>query len=239
MDAIEIKWNNVKLIKSKIDSSAGKVPLLSYIPHKNTSSEIIIALHYQTGSKEIWLDEEENQAILKYAIEKNMPFYAIDLYGHGDWQSDDEKFDTEDIGDDHWDQFVEDSVSGVEGLINSLDATKKVNFVCSSTGCLIAVKAIASGITPNSIIMASPVPYKSYDDQYSFHNNVSTLKDLNVLILTGKNDEDVEDDEVQWFFNLLESENKEIIFFESGHELPKDWSQRAISFLEDISSHIN
>lgn len=230
---IKFSWNGKTLNKAFINTSVGDVPLLSFLPNNSTSQNVIFAIHYQEGSKEIWLEEESFSSILNFAIINEIPFYAIDLYGHGAWKSEDSNFNPEYLDDDQWEKFVRLSVTGINEVILKLLNNKSINIVSSSTGCLMAVKTIAKGINLNTLIMASPVPAKSYDDEYSLHNNIESLKDCKLLVLTGENDEEVEAGEVKWYFDQIESNQKEIVIYNSGHELPKEWSDKAIQFMKD------
>lgn len=226
-----ISWNGTTLIKSLIKTSVGNVPLINFLPDNTSNKNPIFAIHYQEGSKEIWLDEESFFPILAFAIENQIPFYAIDLYGHGDWKSDDSSFNPEYLDDDQWEKFVSASVTGIKEVIFKVASNKSINIVSSSTGCLMAVKTIATGINLNTLAMASPVPTKSYNDEYSLHNNIESLKDCKLLVLTGTNDEEVEAGEVKWYFDQIESNQKEIITYNSGHELPKEWADKTIEFI--------
>lgn len=230
---IKFSWNGKTLNKAFINTSVGDVPLLSFLPNNSTSQNVIFAIHYQEGSKEIWLEEESFSSILNFAIINEIPFYAIDLYGHGAWKSEDSNFNPEYLDDDQWEKFVRLSVTGINEVILKLLNNKSINIVSSSTGCLMAVKTIAKEINLNTLIMASPVPAKSYDDEHSLHNNIESLKDCKLLVLTGENDEEVEAGEVKWYFDQIESNQKEIVIYNSGHELPKEWSDKAIQFMKD------
>lgn len=230
----QFNWNDLTISKSFIKTSVGTVPLITYLPEDGQNSKAIFAIHYQEGRKEIWLEEENYSSILNYAIENRIPFYAVDLYGHGEWKSDDENFNPEYLDDDQWDLFVKSSVDGIKETITSVAKDKEIIFISNSTGCLIATKVMASNVYTSGLIMASPVPAKSYDDEYSLHNNTDALKNKKILILSGKKDEEVEEGEVLWYYNLIESDKKEIELFESGHELPKEWINRSIKFLNSL-----
>lgn len=228
----EIMWNGFTLSKSFIQTSVGGVPLIKYQPENNLNNKVVFAIHYQEGSKEIWLDEENYTSILKYAIDNKIPFYAVDLYGHGEWKSDGDNFNPQYLDDDQWEVFVRNSVQGIKETISFVAKDKEIQFISYSTGCLMAVKVIDNTINTNSLVMASPVPARSYDDEYSLHNNIDVLKNKNVLVLSGIDDEEVEDGEVQWYYDLIQSGNKEIERYKSGHELPSQWSDSAIKFLK-------
>lgn len=234
---IQFKWNNTVLTKTWIATSVGKVPVIYFLPDTTSAQNPIVALHYQTGSKEIWLENtthSPNSALLNYAIAHQIPFYALDLYGHGEWKSEDPAFNPEYLDDEHWELFATKSVTGMVEVINTLSHNhrhKNMTIVAYSVGVLIAVKAIAAGIILKSLVMVSPVPERQADDAYSLHNNVERLKGLKVLLLTGNQDDEVEPGEVDWYFELIESDQKEMNVFDSGHTLPNAWVERAIEFL--------
>lgn len=228
-----ITWNGTTLVKTSVETSVGNVPIIKFIPDTPANANPIFAIHYQEGSKEIWLDEESCSPILEFAIENNVPFFAADLYGHGNWKSSDSSFNPEYLNDEQWELFISKSVTGFKEVVDDFIKNDSINFIAYSTGCLIAVKLMAEGINTSSLIMASPVPAKSYDDEYSLHNNLETLKDKKVLVLTGINDNEVETGEVDWYFDQIKSSLKELVTYNSGHELPKEWTEKSVTFLKD------
>jgi predicted esterase len=233
MPAEIITWKNTSLSKGLISTAAGAVPVIYWIPEQKTTSQVIVAFHYQEGSKNIWL-EDTWDSLLLHAVENNIPFIACDMYGHGEWQVD--GFDTSYIDDDAWDTFVEKTAVGVTQAITTLiqDTTlsfDSLQFIGSSLGCHTAMTVIRNNLRPVSLVLASPVPAKEYDDESSFHNNLSAFEKTKLLVISGRNDEDVAQGEVQWWYDQIDSETKKIIFYDSGHDLPADWISQAITFL--------
>ncbi len=234
----ELTWHETTLLKSRMATSVGSVPILTFVPAEKGRSGAIVSLHYMTGSKEVWLNDEHAQ-LLAYAIANSIPFFAFDLYGHGEWESDDPDFNTEDIDGEQWETFVADSTQGIAECITQLCAQHQIDaealdFVGYSVGNLIGVKLIAAGIAARSFAMGSPVPWRAYDDAYALHNNLEALVDLPLLVLTGKSDEEVEEGEVAWFFERVESDKKELLVFDSGHSLPKVWFEKVTAFIGGV-----
>ncbi len=230
----KVSWNGVSLTKRFISTEAGEVPVLYRIPEKRESDSVIVAFHYYGGSKEIWLDEEHDP-LLAYAVQAGIPFIACDVCAHGEWEV--PGLDASYFDEDQWAIFAEKSRRGVAGVINSLAQEKglsmdALHFVGVSMGCYNAMTVIRGGMRPASFVMAAPVPGKSYDDGCSFHNNLEAFTDTDLLVLSGRNDEENQKGEVQWLYDQIESDTKKLTFYDSGHELPGNWMDSIVRFLK-------
>lgn len=218
----------------RIPTSVGDVPTLFWLPQFVQKSSVIVAFHYLEGSKEVWLDGSFN-AIFAYAQSAGIPFVACDMYRHGEWQVD--GYESSYINDEDWDSFVTLSRDGITEAIDMIIKKYELScdslmFVGSSTGCLTAMGVINKGFKPQKLALGVPLPDRACDDEYSFHNNPESFTDCDLLVLTGTKDEEVEPGEVEWWFDQVNSQSKEIVMYESGHSLPPEWLERVVSFLK-------
>lgn len=234
---VTIPFEQIKLTQTKVKTSIGTVPTLYWIPEKVNTKSVIIGLHYSGGSKDIWLDEEHNP-LLKYAIETNTPFIACDAYGHGEWLVD--GVEGWNLKKDQWPEFMRQTRLGISEVITTVAQTQglsldSLHFTGVSQGCLNGMDIIAhTDLKPVTFVLSSPVPRKTRNDERSFHNNLASFIGRDILILSGTNDEYCESGEVQWFFEQINSDRKEIVFYDSPHQLPANqWMNRAVSFLKE------
>ncbi|MCP4320300.1 MAG: hypothetical protein GY787_00255 [Alteromonadales bacterium] len=143
---------------------------------------------------------------------------------HGEWGGG-EGFDPANISDGLWESFVENSGFAVTAAIKSVIEKSqlrknKLQFVGSSTGGGVALEVVKRALKPSALVLSSPLPEKEYDDETSFHNNLDSFSNLSLLVLTDKDDDEVPTGETELFFNLVESSQKELVTYESGHDLP-------------------
>lgn len=224
-----------QLNRQLIKTSVGDVPVAYWLP-ENKNAPVVVAFHYQTGSKETWFEGDFDK-LFCYAQASQSAFIVCDLYGHGEWQQ--AGFDTANISDEQWDHFVDSSVFGITEAIKSIlekcqITHNKLQFVASSTGCLIAVQVIKNGLKPVALVLSAPLPEKEFDDPTSFHNNLNCFTNMPLLMLTGEQDDEPCDGEVEWFFNLVDSAKKELVVYQSGHDLPAQWLDKTVQFLASV-----
>jgi predicted esterase len=79
---------------------------------------------------------------------------------------------------------------------------------------------------------------QSWPDQHNLSaiapiNFVRALKDQPTLMLMGKNDTgQCTEEEAQARFDLIKGEFKELVFYESGHRLPKEHVSKATKWFQ-------
>lgn len=233
----EKKWAGTTLEQVKIKTAVAEIPAYIWMPRRVETESVIVGLHYSGGSKEIWFDSE-HEGLLKYAFETGTPFIACDAYAHGEWQIEGVK--GWDLTDEQWPVFVQQSGDGISEAVKIFAKEKELSldslhFTGVSLGCFNGMDLIANrGLTPVTFAAASLCPYKKYDDEYSAHNNLKAYEGYDLLILSGKKDEYNESGEVQWFYDQIESDRKELVWYDSPHQLPEDeWMDRVVAFIKE------
>lgn len=219
-----ILWNGFEIKKGVVETSVGKVPYLFYSPE--VSNQIVnIAIHGETKSKDEWLcfnSKPKFGNLLKESIKKNSPFLALDLYGHGEWLPDDRSFYPGNMTIDQEQQLIETSLKGIsEAITRILDADNLINNPVSVTsyskGCSIAVNLdIKRSI--KKVVLLSP------------YNCKPNKRSENYLLLKGKNDQYVNNDELKELITIL-GDSLTITEYESDHEIPESWINEAKEFI--------
>lgn len=219
------------------NSKGEAVPHSLWIPKalKNASKykSVLILLHYQTGSKSVWF-EDQMTPLMEWAEQSQTCLLAYDLYGHGDWKAQEPEFDPNYLPDELCEKAIDHSAKYIaeDFLEQKKDlGFTQVDLMGWSFGTTIALKMIPQSLSPDRLIFAAPTPEKEYDDGYSFHNNLKAFSNSKVLFISGTKDEEVQEGEVPWVFDQIQSQSKKLIQPESGHDLPKEWINWAIEFL--------
>ena len=61
-------------------------------------------------------------------------------------------------------------------------------------------------------------------------NFAAAIRDPAVLVLAGRKDPLIPIESTQRFFNLIQGSSKELAFFDSGHQLPGEYMDRALAW---------
>jgi pimeloyl-ACP methyl ester carboxylesterase len=189
-----------------------------------------LLVHGLGSSRNEWieLNQYTKGGNLTELLERNnMPYLAIDLYGHGGWLAEEDDFDAGNISDELWPKFVERSVLEVSRLVNDLSRMHgytKLNIYTYSGGGIIGLKVINKlTVAVESVFMGSPTPERDYDDEYSLHNNFANLIDCDVFWYCGDTDEFSSKHDVEWCFGQLHCRRKMLRWYQAGHSLPLQW----------------
>lgn len=228
-------WQTETISFAAVPTDAGNVPILFYLPENLSSKSLIVGLHHQNANKEVWLTSLT--AILTYAIESQIAFIAFDLYGHGEWEVN--NYNTNSINAETLPTFMNPTTSGISYTLRSFCYNQNLSidslqYIGVSLGCFTAMDLSFKGLKPCTMILSAPVPLKTFDGTYSFHNNLDAFKDINLLAISGSRDEYNEAGEVQEWFDLVNSGNKKIIIYDGGHVPPINMIDSCVVFLKDL-----
>ncbi len=199
--------------------------------HAPGSTTLNVLIHGQTSSKEEWTSAggyTKGGDLTRLLDEHGQSWIAGDLYGHGEWAADEPDFDSADISDGEWTEFLGRSAAGVRRALDlalEQQAYSVLNFVTYSMGCLVAVEIMKQGlpIPVGRIVMAVPTPEREYDDDSSLHNNLAVFSSAFTAVAMGRFDEDVNPQDIVWFFDQIPGDRKLLRSYDSGHSLPEAW----------------
>lgn len=207
--------------------------------HFQNSESLTILIHGQEARKEDWINRggfTKGGDLVHLLEEKECSWMACDLYGHGEWIAEESGFNTEDISDEEWPDFLERSTGEFcRVLEQELEGRhyRSLNLVTYSMGCLVAVQMIRKGLPLEirCIVMAVPSTEREYDDKYSLHNNLEVFSAPTVSIAMGTRDDDSSPDDIKWFFDRIPGNRKHLFSYESGHSLPVEWTIEAAGMI--------
>ncbi len=219
-----ILWNGFEIKKGLVKTDTGNIPYILYTPEISRQS-LNIAIHGENSSKDEWLcfnSRSKLGNLLKESIRMNSPFLALDLYGHGEWHSDDRTLDPGNMSEIQEEEFYMKSINGLNSAIDQIileeDLTQNpISLTGYSKGCNIILN-IELQKEISKMILISP-----------YNSNIKT-KCQNFLIFRGKDDLFVADGE----FDLLRDNingNVNVELYDTNHEVPESWINRAKEFI--------
>ncbi len=200
------------------------------------SPSITILIHGLGGRKEEWLESDgytKGGHIIEALSKAGLSWLACDLYGHGSWTAEEQGFDPENIPDKLWDSFMERSIAHAAETLRSRisgGTMRHVNMITYSAGCLVGAKLLETELPLpfDTVHMASPVPQKAYDDEYSLHNNLAGFRGLRYFQYSGQLDQESDPEESGWFFRQVQAREKRLHWYQSEHSLPREWTSDAL-----------
>ncbi len=221
-----------------------RVPGYLTIPKSgNSPFPCILLLHGITSSKEAWWQETNGRkSVTAQLVGAGYAVLSLDAQYHGERLMDN---DYESPGvftfEKNWvfrfrDLFVQTVVEYRRALdylatrdeINAL----KTGMIGYSMGgmmtfCLTSIdsriKASVACVTP---------PLKTNHFAVEPHNYASVIKEPPFLMLMGKEDHYYTENEAKDLYELVGSKTKDLIFYDSGHGLPPEWSTEAVKWMD-------
>lgn len=209
-------WNGFKINNGKINTIVGLVPYICYNPRLSNKT-VNIAIHGEGQKKEDWLcfnSTLKQGNLLKASIKQNSPFIAFDLYGHGDWLIKDKHFNTTHLSLKDQKILIEKSILGIQEAISVILTNEglsknPITITSFSLGCSISLGIKLDSENYKSILI-SPfnTPIKSNCQNY--------------LVIRGKNDTKIDDNDFNSLFEKLPKNTilKELV---SKHEISISW----------------
>ncbi|MBN2435541.1 MAG: hypothetical protein JXK07_09790 [Spirochaetes bacterium] len=204
--------------------------------HFDSSKDLILLLHGQEASSNDWIINGgfiNGAGLTDGLTDSQFSWIAPDLYGHGSFKAEENDFDPADISDELWPVFLKRSADTICNLAE--ETVKKYGYqsltvVSYSASCHVAVRIIKHKLSVpiKRVFMAAPCPEREYDDEYSLHNNLDCFNNRKCCFFAGTRDEEVPIDDVRWFFSHIESDDKELLLYDSGHSLPEKWTSDAL-----------
>lgn len=208
---------------------------------------VVLLLHGVTSSKESWW--EENSTMRKLTIQLLESEYAVlslDAEYHGERSTNneldspiallkDERF----VG--YRDMIIRSTIDYRRGMDylatrGKID-TSRMGVVGNSMGGMMTfmLSAVDSRIK-TSVACVPPIVTVPYLPT-GVHHHAPYIHEIPFLMLMGKNDErNYTEDQAHQLHDLIGSDTKELVFFDSGHILPAEWTDQAVHW---IDKHFN
>ncbi|WP_073061049.1 dienelactone hydrolase family protein [Fodinibius roseus] len=225
-----------------------KVPGYLALPtNKMGPYPVVLLLHGVTSSKESWW--EENSTMRKLTIQLLESGYAalsLDTEYHGERSSNNELDSPIALLENE--RFVQyrdmimrstiDYRRGMDYLTTRTEIdTTRIGMIGYSMGGMMTfmLSAVDSRIK-TSVACVSPIVTVPYLPT-GVHHHAPYIHEVPFLMLMGKNDgQNYTEAQARQLHDLIGSDTKELIFFDSGHMLPAEWTDRAVYW---IGKHLN
>lgn len=219
------------------------VPGYFAIPkHKNAPYPCVLLIHGLTGSKEGWWEENSAMGQLTMQLlEAGFSVLSLDAKYHGERSLPEELKNPLDILEKGWfihsrDMMVQSVIEyrrGMDYLATRPEIdTSRIGVVGYSMGGIITF--ILSAVDPRiqtSVACVSPIINVPYLPTaiYNYAPHINNA----FLMLMGNNDErNYTRETAGKVYELINSNQKDMVFFESGHMLPAEWTTQAAKWTE-------
>jgi|GEM_PF-2457114 len=233
------EWDEFRAKKVYVN---GEIPLLIIYPNiQNKKSPCILLLHGMASCKENWLtfDNFTKGGNLTKLLLKNGYIVAVfDFPMHGERKTKEYK-DFESYKKNiilNWGFFYKKSYMDIKSCydyiisIDEIDKDKIGLLGYSMGGMFVTVFSSIKDIDIKaSIDCVSPVMRK-YNINGSPWKYADKITDVPFLMIMANNDENYSVEDAKWLFNKVKVKDKNIIFMDSGHSLPVEYTKYVIEW---------
>lgn len=220
-----------------------QVPAYLAVP-KNGSGPYptVLLFHGLTSSKESWWDPNSMMwKLTSQLLAKGYAVFTMDAEYHGERSVNNTFKSPEDLLNNGWVVHFRDMMSssvidfrrGLDYLATrkDLDASKTGVVGYSMGGIMTFVLSAVDERIDVSVSCVSPIITIPYFPM-AVHNYAPYIREKPFLMLMGKADErNYTPETANQLYNLLGTPRKQLIFYESGHMLPDQWTQQAAEWI--------
>ncbi len=208
---------------------------------------VVLLLHGVTSSKESWWEEGSAMRMLTIQLlESGFAVLSLDAEYHGE-RSMNNEFESpitlleNERFVEYRDMIIRSTIDyrrGMDYLVTRTEIdTSRIGVVGYSMGGMMTfmLSAVDSRIK-TSVACVSPIVTVPFLPT-GVHHHAPYIHKVPFLMLMGKNDEqNYTRDQAHQLRDLIGSDTKELVFFDSGHMLPAEWTDQAINW---IDKHLN
>ena len=236
-------------IREKIIFSStqdNRVPGYLAIPKTGTAPyPCVLLLHGFNGSKENWWIDDSfisGGQLTEQLLKSGFAVMALDAQYHGERMANND-YETAGVFafQKKWSLRIRDmnvqSVIDYRRAIDYLATRKKIDssrigMIGYSNGSLMTFNLAAIDHRIKVAVAAVTPTIKKQYSALADVNFAPYIKKQPFLMLMGKTDQNYMVEEAQKLHDLVNSDTKEIVFYESGHKLPGDWTRRAAAWID-------
>ena len=234
-----------KLEKIEFNSvHENRVPGILAIPKTGKAPfPCVLLLHGAGKTKDAWWVESDNHfGLAQKLLASGYAVMMLDAKYFGERKSENEYYSPSVfIFEKHWrylerDLMVQTTIDYRRSIDyletrSEIDATK-IGAIGSSMGAMMTF--FLTGVEPRvkvAVAKATPNIQRKYSAN-SAYNFAAAIKTQPFLMLMGKDDPWSGVKGSKQMFDLVSSSTKELIFYESGHQLPEEWKEQATNWVK-------
>lgn len=224
-------------------SGGNEVPGYLAIPkNESTPFPLVLLLHGVNSSKESWWEENSTmRQLTDELLESGFSILSLDAQYHGERAGNNTLQSPTDLLKNEWfvhfrDMIIESAIDyrrGIDYLAARPEIdTSQIGVVGYSMGGIMSfiLSAVDSRIDV-SVSCVSPIVTVPYLPT-AVHNFAPFTKDTPFLMMMGKEDQrNYSVETASQLHDLIDSNDKDLVFFDSGHMLPAEWTSHAKEWL--------
>ena len=233
-------WNEYKGLDYSIKNRGnGKINFFLMQPDNPKDSPLVILIHGYMQSKEAWLGDEftHGELVTEKLLERGASVLLPDLPFHG--SNYDENGDQgESIwGPSKYPVFIQMFIDDIQIILAYLSEkteidTTRIALVGYSLGSSVSFPLINAVADVDTSALCVPIPFLNN------RSDVGPMKcarqiDIPILLISASKDDSEIVNDVPFLFDIIPSNIKEHKWYDSGHNLPAEYSNDVINWLDD------
>jgi dienelactone hydrolase len=221
-----------------------RVPGILAIPKLGTRPyPLVLELHAGASSKDGWWSDgsfERGQRLTQSLLSAGIAVLALDAQYHGERSANNDYLSLSEMYfEKKWFSRYRDMVvESTRDYLRALDylSTRpevdltRVGVIGYSTGGLMSVYLTALEPRIRATVACVAALSDSWLYPLTATNFAAAIRNRPVLVLAGRRDPLISIESTQRFFNLIEGSPKALAFFDSGHQLPDEYIDRAVTW---------
>lgn len=244
------RFNSPEYVREKIvfrGTNRSSVPGYLAIPKNGTAPyPVVLLLHGVTSSKESWWEENSTmRQLTNQLLDSGFSLLSLDAQYHGERTANSDFESPIDLLENEWfvhyrDMIIQSTIAyrrGMDYLATRAEIdTSQIGVVGYSMGGMMTfiLSAVDSRVKA-SVASVSPIITVPYLPT-AIHNFAPHIKGTPFLMLMANKDErNYTPKKARQLNDLIGSDAKDLIFFDSGHMLPAEWTTHATEWLVEYS----
>lgn len=220
-----------------------RVPAWLAVPKSgNGPYPLVIGCHGGFGSKDNFWDVLDRHNFINPMLEAGFALFFMDSVYHGERSHENDYDDLRKILEEGMkysfsDLIIRTTIDLRRALDflqkrDDIDITKTGVFGHSMGGIITFLLTAVDSRIRAAVPCVGPPAYSAMTYPTWLVHYAARFRNQPVLMLYAKKDTTYTPEEAENLFRFINSETKEIIWFDSGHSLPPEWSGRAVSWFK-------
>lgn len=211
-------------------------------PNMTENSPLVILLHGYTDSKESWLGGEytHGEILTERLLEKNAAVVLVDLPYHGSQYNKNVNRDLKIWPLSEYPKFVHMFLEEMRIILANLAykkeiAASRIALVGYSLGSAVSLPLIKEFPEINAAVLCVP-PALTYNSTDEGPLESAEFVTIPVRLISATKDDVLANviEDTKILYDMIRSEQKDLIWYESGHSLPVEYIDSVMDWLDDV-----